>query len=48
VVIESGHLPHPTSPAGVAADLIPLANPAFDSNRRTSATPHGPTAGKEQ
>jgi pimeloyl-ACP methyl ester carboxylesterase len=47
-VIESGHLPHTTSPAAVAAELIPLANSAFDSDNRTSGTPHGPTAGKEQ
>jgi pimeloyl-ACP methyl ester carboxylesterase len=48
VVIESGHLPHTTNPAAVAAELISLANSAFDSDSRTSDTPHGPTAGKEQ
>jgi hypothetical protein len=48
VVIESGHLPHTTSPAAVAAELIPLANSAFGSDSRTSDTPHGSTAGKEQ
>jgi Alpha/beta hydrolase family len=48
VVIESGHLPRTTSPAAVAAELISLANSAFDSDSRTSDTPHSPTAGKEQ
>jgi hypothetical protein len=43
-----GHLPHTTSPAAVAAELISLANAAFDSDSRTSDTPHGPAAGKEQ
>jgi hypothetical protein len=47
-VIESGHLPHTTNPAAVAAELISLANSAFDSDSRASDTPHGPTAGKEQ
>ena len=47
VVIESGHLPHTTSPAAVAAELIPLANSAFGSESRTSDTAHGPTAEKE-
>jgi hypothetical protein len=46
VVIESGHLPHTTSPAAVAAELVPLANSAFDS--RTSGAPVQPPATKEQ
>jgi pimeloyl-ACP methyl ester carboxylesterase len=29
VVIDSGHLPHTTSPAAVAAELTSLANTAF-------------------
>jgi pimeloyl-ACP methyl ester carboxylesterase len=48
VVIESGHVPHTTNPAAVAAELIPLANSAFGNDSRTSDTPHGPTARKEQ
>ena len=48
VAIDSGHLPHTTSPAAVAAELISLANSAFDSDGQTSDTPHRPTAGKEQ
>jgi pimeloyl-ACP methyl ester carboxylesterase len=48
VVIESGHLPHTTNPAAVAAELTPLANSAFGNDSRTGDTPHGPTAGKEQ
>ena len=35
-VIESGHLPHTTDPAAVAAELIAVANAAFDGDRRTS------------
>jgi pimeloyl-ACP methyl ester carboxylesterase len=37
VVIESGHLPHTTDPAAVAAELIKLANAAFDGDSRPSA-----------
>jgi pimeloyl-ACP methyl ester carboxylesterase len=48
VAIDSGHLPHTTNPAAVAAELISLANSAFDSDGRASDTPHRPTAGKEQ
>jgi len=47
VVIESGHLPHTTNPAAVAAELTPLANSAFGNDSRTGDTPHGPTAGRE-
>lgn len=36
VVIESGHLPHTTDPAAVVAELISVANVAFDVDRRTS------------
>jgi pimeloyl-ACP methyl ester carboxylesterase len=35
VVIDSGHLPHTTSPAAVAAELTSLANTAFDADTRT-------------
>ena len=48
VAIDSGHLPHTTNPAAVAAELISLANSAFDSDGQASDTPHRPTAGKEQ
>jgi pimeloyl-ACP methyl ester carboxylesterase len=34
VVIDSGHLPHTTSPAAVAAELISLANTAFGDGGR--------------
>jgi pimeloyl-ACP methyl ester carboxylesterase len=37
VVVDSGHLPHTTDPAAVAAELIKLANAAFDGDGRTSA-----------
>ena len=48
VAIDSGHLPHTTNPAAVAAELISLANSAFDSDGQASDAPHRPTAGKEQ
>jgi pimeloyl-ACP methyl ester carboxylesterase len=47
VVIESGHLPHTTNPAAVAAELIALADSVFDNDGRTCDTPHGVTAGTE-
>jgi pimeloyl-ACP methyl ester carboxylesterase len=34
VVIESGHLPHTTNPAAVAAELAALANSAFGGDSR--------------
>ena len=48
VVIESGHLPHTTSPAAVAAELTSLANTAFDTGSRANDTQHSPPATKEQ
>jgi pimeloyl-ACP methyl ester carboxylesterase len=39
VVIDSGHLLYTTNPPAVAAELIPLANSAFDSDSRTSDLP---------
>ena len=48
VVTESGHLPHTTSPAAVAAELTSLANTAFDAVRRTNDTQHSSPAAKEQ
>ncbi|GIH19216.1 alpha/beta fold hydrolase [Rugosimonospora africana] len=38
VVIDSGHLPHTTSPAAVAAELTSLANSAFGGDSRTGDT----------
>lgn len=38
VVIESGHLPHTTSPATVAAELTSLANSAFNSDSTPAAS----------
>jgi pimeloyl-ACP methyl ester carboxylesterase len=35
-VLDSGHLPHTTDPAGVAAELVPFADAAF--GRREAAT----------
>jgi pimeloyl-ACP methyl ester carboxylesterase len=47
-VTDSGHLPHTTSPAAVAAELTSLASTAFDrSSRGTDARPT-PPASKEQ
>lgn len=48
VVIESGHLPHTTSPAAVAAELASLANSAFDGDSRTNDTQNRPPATKEK
>jgi hypothetical protein len=48
VVIESGHLPHTTDPAAVAAELIPFATSAFDRDSRTSDAKYSPTAMQEQ
>jgi pimeloyl-ACP methyl ester carboxylesterase len=48
VVIDSGHLPHTTSPAAVAAELTSLANTAFDVGRQTADTQDRPPAAKEQ
>jgi pimeloyl-ACP methyl ester carboxylesterase len=48
VVVDSGHLPHTTSPAAVAAELTSLANTAFDANGRTSEPHHSSPATKEE
>jgi pimeloyl-ACP methyl ester carboxylesterase len=48
VVIESGHLPHTTSPAAVAAELTSLANTAFDVGSRTNDTQYTPPDALEQ
>jgi pimeloyl-ACP methyl ester carboxylesterase len=36
VVIESGHLPHATDPAAVAAELVKVADAAFATDRQAS------------
>jgi pimeloyl-ACP methyl ester carboxylesterase len=38
VVVDSGHLPHTTSPAAVAAELVSLANSVFGSSSPTDGT----------
>jgi pimeloyl-ACP methyl ester carboxylesterase len=38
VVIDSGHQPHTTDPAAVAAELIPLADLAFASSTKSTVT----------
>jgi pimeloyl-ACP methyl ester carboxylesterase len=48
VVIESGHLPHTTNPAAVAAELASLANSAFDGGSRTNGPQNSTPAAKEQ
>jgi pimeloyl-ACP methyl ester carboxylesterase len=48
VVIESGHLPHTTSPAAVAAELTSLASTAFGVGSRANDTQHSPAALKER
>ena len=47
-VIESGRLPHTTSPAAAAAELGSLANSAFDGASRTNDPQNRPPATKEQ
>lgn len=42
VVIDSGHLPHTTSPAVVAAELTTLANAAFGGSRVNDAADNPP------
>jgi pimeloyl-ACP methyl ester carboxylesterase len=48
VVIESGHLPHTTDPAAVAAELIKVANAAFASDSQTLDAQHADPAKNEQ
>jgi hypothetical protein len=47
MVIDSGHLPHTTSPAAVA-ELASLAHSAFDGGGRTNRPQNGAPATKEQ
>jgi len=47
MVIDSGHLPHTTSPAAVVAELTSLANTAFDRSRADDAQ-HNQATTKEQ
>jgi pimeloyl-ACP methyl ester carboxylesterase len=44
VVIDSGHLPHTTSPAAVAAELTTLANAAFGGGSQVNDAAHSPRA----
>jgi pimeloyl-ACP methyl ester carboxylesterase len=48
VVIDSGHLPHTTSSAAVAAELTSLAHTAFGAGGPANATQYSPPATKEQ
>jgi pimeloyl-ACP methyl ester carboxylesterase len=48
VVIESGHLPHTTNPAAVAAELIPFTDSAFGRDSQTADVTHSPTAMQER
>ena len=48
MVVDSGHLPHTTSPASVAAELTSLANTAFDGSSRLNDAHYNPRATKEQ
>jgi pimeloyl-ACP methyl ester carboxylesterase len=48
VVIDSGHLPHTTNPAAVAAELTSLANTAFGISCQTMDTQDSRPAAKEQ
>lgn len=47
-VIDSGHLPHTTSPATVAAELTALAATAFGRDGRTDGAPDNPPAATGQ
>ncbi len=48
VVIDSGHQPHTTDPAAVAAELIPLADSAFADSTESTVTQPRPTTTTEQ
>ena len=48
VVIDSGHLPHTTSPAAVAAELTTLARTAFGGGSRVNDAPDNPPAPRGQ
>jgi pimeloyl-ACP methyl ester carboxylesterase len=48
VVIDSGHLPHTTSPAAVAAELTTLANAAFDAGNQVNDARYNPPATRGQ
>ena len=48
LIIESGHLPHTTSPAAVAAELTSLANTAFGAGNQTNDAQYSPSAPNEQ
>jgi pimeloyl-ACP methyl ester carboxylesterase len=48
LVIDSGHLPHTTSPAAVAAELTSLANTAFGGGSRVNDAQYNPPTTKEQ
>jgi pimeloyl-ACP methyl ester carboxylesterase len=47
VLIDSGHQPHTTDPAAVAAELVPLADSAFTDSTRTTVTQPSPTTTTE-
>jgi pimeloyl-ACP methyl ester carboxylesterase len=38
VVFDTGHVPHTTDPAGVAAELVPFADAAFARERAQATT----------
>jgi pimeloyl-ACP methyl ester carboxylesterase len=48
VVIDSGHVPHTTSPAAVTAELASLANTAFCGGSPVNDAQYNPPAAKEQ
>ena len=48
VVIDSGHLPHTTSPAAVAAELAALAGTAYGRDRRTDDAQENPPGPRRQ
>ena len=48
LVIDSGHVPHTTSPAAVAAELASLANTAFGGGSPVNDAQYHPTTTKEQ
>jgi pimeloyl-ACP methyl ester carboxylesterase len=48
VVIDSGHLPHTTNPAAVAAELVRVANAAFGRDVQTDDAQGGRLAKEER
>jgi hypothetical protein len=47
VVIDSGHSPHTSNPEAVAAQLVPLLDPAFRATGSSSPTESASARGED-